>query len=150
MRWRFFDQLTALHEASSGYGVCYVDLDRFKEVNDTHGHHVGDAVLEQVAAMLVAASGPDHMVARLGGDEFAVVVPSADSDVVAAVAAGVVEAFTAGVQVEDVAHNVGASVGVAIGHASPDQVVADADAALYLAKREGRGTWRAAGRSGSA
>ncbi|MGB3055604.1 MAG: GGDEF domain-containing protein [Acidimicrobiales bacterium] len=149
-RAQFFDQLSQLHETSGGYGVCYVDLDRFKEVNDTHGHHVGDAVLEQVAAMLVAASGPEHMVARLGGDEFAVVIPSADSNVAAAVAASVVEAFTAGVQVEDVAHDVGASVGVAIGHASPDQVVADADAALYLAKREGRGTWRGAGRSASA
>ena len=69
----------ALHQADAHaamLGVMMLDLDRFKEVNDTLGHPAGDLLLRQAAARLQASAGPDAIVARMGGDEFAIVTPN--------------------------------------------------------------------------
>jgi diguanylate cyclase (GGDEF)-like protein/PAS domain S-box-containing protein len=143
-RARFFDRLAELHATGAPYGVCYLDVDRFKRVNDTHGHQAGDAVLRQVADTLVRVVQRADVVARLGGDEFAVVCDTGDPEAMSEVAAAVVEAFRPGVEVDGVVHDVGVSIGVAAGPDPPDELVAAADAALYDAKRDGRGTWRLA------
>lgn len=143
-RARFFDRLGELHAGGGPVGVCYVDLDNFKRVNDTHGHRTGDAVLLQVAATLVQVAVGAEVVARLGGDEFAVVCATGAMDAVSGVAAMVVAAFADGVEIDGVVHDVAVSVGAAVGTDPPDELLAAADAALYAAKREGRGTWRIA------
>jgi len=143
-RSRFFDLLNARYAAGQASGVCYLDLDRFKAVNDTYGHHVGDEVLRIFTTTLRSVAPAAELIARLGGDEFAVVCGSGDVGAVSAVAAGIVEAFRAGVTVDDLHHDVNVSAGVAVGTDRPDVLVAAADAALYTAKRSGRARWHLA------
>jgi diguanylate cyclase (GGDEF)-like protein len=128
------------------FAVLLIDLDRFKPVNDVHGHAAGNAVLCAIADRLRALVPPDSTVARLGGDEFAALLPyNGDRDALARV----VEQIIAGVrhpipwragQVE-----VGATVGIALAGADdsdPDALLHAADVAMYQGKREGRGAFR--------
>lgn len=144
-RARFFTVLGSLGRAGRPYGVLYIDLDRFKPVNDRLGHVVGDHTLVVCARRLERAAGPDAVTSRLGGDEFAIAVPDVvDDDVLEALAARVVDVLGQPFRIGDHLVEVGASVGVArtSGQDAPDAVVAAADGALYGAKRDGRSTWR--------
>jgi len=118
--------------------VAVVDLDRFKAVNDTDGHQVGDAVLRSVADALRNGVREYDVAARLGGDEFVLVLPGCGPDEALAVA----ERLRRGIGVATAAtHTVTASAGVAVfavHGTEPDELVAAADAALYAAKRAGR------------
>ncbi len=145
-RARFFALLTGLARTGRDYGVLYVDLDRFKPVNDRLGHVVGDHTLVVCARRLERAAGPHAVASRLGGDEFAIAVPDVAADALEALAAQVVDVLGQPFRIGDHLLEVGASVGVALasGDDAPDAVVAAADAALYAAKREGRSTWRRA------
>lgn len=123
--------------------VLYVDLDRFKEVNDTLGHAGGDALLLQVADRLRAnVRGTDH-VARLGGDEFAIVLTSPRAAHAAAeLAARVIGALSAPYEVDGERVTIGTSIGVTLAKdasAHPEQMLREADTALYRAKALGRG-----------
>ena len=123
--------------------VLLIDLDHFKEINDTLGHHVGDDLLRVVASRLVATLRPDDMVARLGGDEFAVLAPNllSSSDALG-VAHRLLEALEAPFEVDAVRLDVQASIGVAHfpEHGSNmDLLLQRADIALYAAK-ETRGS----------
>ena len=130
-----------------GLAVMCLDLDRFKPVNDTLGHPVGDALLRAVADRLRACAREADLVARLGGDEFAVVQEAASSQPADAtgLARRLVEALAAPFEVEGHQVVVGASVGVALVVDAPDDadsLLKCADLALYRAKADGRGTWR--------
>ena len=124
--------------------VLFMDLDRFKPVNDTHGHAAGDELLQQVAQRLARVVRPTDTVARLGGDEFAFVLPGMRESAHAQRSAqAVVDAMlapfqlTGGVQVQ-----VGASVGGTVGLASAamwPELLRRADEMLYVAKAAGRG-----------
>jgi len=122
--------------------VMLMDLDRFKEVNDTLGHHTGDAMLQQIAAQLTQALGTKGSVARLGGDEFAFVIPALTRADVAAVARDILAGGQATVLVEGLRLEVRASLGVAI---VPDHgtdrstLLRRADIAMYHAKTNGTG-----------
>ncbi|GJD95327.1 diguanylate cyclase domain-containing protein [Methylobacterium iners] len=128
--------------------VMLLDLDGFKEVNDSLGHGTGDALLQAVAIRLCACAEADGMVARLGGDEFAVLLPrTADPLRAGAFAASVLEAFREPLQVSGHTFHVGLSIGGALAAAgtdrvAPDELVADADLALYQSKRDGRRCFR--------
>jgi diguanylate cyclase (GGDEF)-like protein/PAS domain S-box-containing protein len=143
-RTRFFDVLTSLVEAAVPYGVLYIDLDRFKPINDTHGHVVGDEVLVHYARRLEHAARGQDTVARFGGDEFAIACPNVDEEALESIAARVVASLAEPVHVGSLLLDAGASVGCAVGaaKADPDTVIAAADTALYEAKRAGRGVWR--------
>lgn len=145
-RGRFFTGLGELAGAGRPYGVLYVDLDRFKPVNDRLGHDVGDHTLVVCARRMERAVAEGDLVARLGGDEFAIACPDVDAATLEARAARVVEALGQPFRIGEHLVDVGASVGVARseGHDAPDVVVAAADTALYEAKRAGRSTWRRA------
>ncbi|GAA5041676.1 diguanylate cyclase (GGDEF)-like protein [Thermocatellispora tengchongensis] len=122
-------------------GLFLLDLDRFKEVNDTLGHPVGDRLLQIVAHRLSHSVRPGDVVARLGGDEFAVLLPSV-RDAVAAreVAARLRVALTEPVRLEGMTFDLDASVGIALhpDHAPDFELLLQrADVAMYLAK-EGR------------
>lgn len=123
--------------------VLLLDLDRFKEINDSLGHATGDAILTEVAARLMETAGEDEIVARLGGDEFALFVPSAES--MAAVgrrAEGILVSLERPFGLEGLSVDIGASIGIALypTHGADAQtLVQRADVAMYVAKDEHRG-----------
>ena len=123
--------------------LLFVDLDRFKMVNDAAGHTTGDVVLRQAAARIRASVGPEDEVYRLAGDEFVVLCPSsADDSAAEATAAQVVAAFGPPFVVGALEWFLGASVGIAIGvpgdSAGADRLLRNADLAMYEAKRDGQ------------
>jgi diguanylate cyclase (GGDEF)-like protein/PAS domain S-box-containing protein len=124
--------------------LLLLDLDRFKDVNDTLGHDAGDALLREVARRLRAGVREGDTVARLGGDEFALVLPRvADAAAAAAVAAELVRAVAEPVARAGGGIHTGASVGVTLSPddgREPGQLLKNADIALYRAKAAGRGT----------
>ena len=149
-RTRFHTRLgearSRLERNREGFAVLAVDLDRFKHVNDTLGHPIGDALLQKVAERLQSAVRPTDTVARLGGDEFAVIQGNV-SDVIGAevLAKRIVDLLGRAYIVEGHLINIGASVGVAIAPADgadPDILLKNADLALYRAKTDGRDTFR--------
>jgi diguanylate cyclase (GGDEF)-like protein len=145
-RRRFEDELGARLAETRRYGtsgaLLVLDLDRFKPINDEHGHAAGDAMLKAVAATLRATVRATDIVARLGGDEFAVVLPHTSVEGAATCAAKIIEGIGAlRVTFAGVALGVGVSIGIASFQGSGDALAA-ADAALYDAKRAGRGRFR--------
>jgi diguanylate cyclase (GGDEF)-like protein/PAS domain S-box-containing protein len=148
-RAAFFERLEALFEdpaPGARIGLCYVDLDGFKVINDSLGHEAGDQLLAAVADRLGAALTPmGHLVARLGGDEFVVLLESCRGEQQAVgVAKAVLAALAKPVPVGDHQLSVGASVGVlerTVATTTPMAAVRAADLTLYRAKEEGRGRW---------
>lgn len=124
--------------------LAMLDLDRFKLVNDSLGHHAGDQLLREVAERLSACVGPDGTLARLGGDEFVAILPTVDADVDAELAA---ERLLAGLdapfELEGRRFWVRGSIGLALAEPgqSANDLLANADAAVYSAKQRGRGRW---------
>lgn len=119
-----------------------IDLDRFKDINDTFGHHVGDHVLCEVARRIAQSLRPQDDVARLGGDEFAVHLSSGDPVAAQRVAERLLDAIGEPVVLDGVDLEVGASIGIAIApdHGrSFDELMRHADVAMYRAKAEHRG-----------
>jgi diguanylate cyclase (GGDEF)-like protein len=135
-----------LVERPASAAVVFVDLDRFKEVNDTLGHVVGDQLLVTVARRLTGLVRTDDLVARLGGDEFTVLLRSVGSDQeLAEVAQRVCEALGEPVVLDGSVVETPPSVGaVRIGstYATVRDVLRDADAAMYAAKKAGGGRFR--------
>ena len=122
-------------------GLMIMDLDHFKEINDTLGHPVGDLILQEVARRLAAAIDNQGMTARLGGDEFAVILPSADHARCSEMASFIARALEREFQVGGHKLYVGGSVGVAMypDHGTEVSVLMrHADVAMYLAKHTGR------------
>ena len=120
------------------FGLLLIDLDRFKPINDTHGHQVGDQVLQIVAERLRNLVRGDCAVARLGGDEFAILTePDSDTSGLGIMAQRVVEKISAPITIGAATLSVGASVGVAVypdDSSSNDGLLSRADAAMYRAK----------------
>ncbi len=122
--------------------VLFVDLDRFKLVNDTFGHLEGDAVLREVAERIKATVRPSDLPARLGGDEFVVCAPALrDPADAVQIAERLVEALQVPVASDGQTIVIGASVGIAFARddSDPDQLLRDSDHAVYRAKERGRG-----------
>ncbi|MEZ0491080.1 putative bifunctional diguanylate cyclase/phosphodiesterase [Kineococcus sp. TBRC 1896] len=131
-RREFLLRLGQQSHSGAGFGVLLLDLDRFKEVNDQHGHAVGDELLAATAVRLEGALPPGALLARLGGDEFAAIVPGCGAEEAVAVASSLLTAI-----------EVGASVGVATSTGadplSGTELLRRADAAMYAAKSTGQG-----------
>ena len=128
----------ALLEPGSRTAVMFLDIDRFKVVNDTMGHAAGDALLVEVAHRLLAAAGPEAPVARLGGDEFVVLCHGVDRETVAQLGERIRLTIAAPVQVLGRPCHVSASIGIAIADQSGGlDLLQGADMAMYIAKRFG-------------
>ena len=141
------DRLEQAIAAGGAAAVLCLDLDRFKEVNDTLGHPVGDALLRAVTGRLRACARGKDVVARLGGDEFAVVLPApaGTPEGAAGFAGRALEALAEPFLIEGHQLLAGASVGIAVAPADgadADTLLRRADMALYRAKAEGRAAWR--------
>jgi diguanylate cyclase (GGDEF)-like protein len=142
---RYFDEFVGLlahrRRAGDGLGILMVDIDRFKALNDTHGHATGDAVLRAVGGAIVSAVRDDDVPARYGGEEFVVLLRNPGPGV----AVEVGERIRAAIRGLDLrrlgVHQLSVSVGVAVAD-GPDQpietLIDSADRALYRAKRAGR------------
>jgi diguanylate cyclase (GGDEF)-like protein len=128
---------------SGGRFACMIlDLDRFKEINDTLGHNIGDEVLREIASRLARGLRESDTVARLGGDEFAILLPSANVREATRIASKLLHLLEEPVVIGQHSFAVGASIGVAL---FPDhgeraaQLMQRADVAMYVAKRNGNG-----------
>ncbi|WP_457425283.1 putative bifunctional diguanylate cyclase/phosphodiesterase [Roseateles sp. P5_E7] len=145
-RAHFYAQLNrhcAFSQRQGGrFALMFIDLDRFKPINDAFGHEAGNAVLQEFARRLQALAPPPARVGRLGGDEFAVLVPdSGDERALAVLVDGVLAAASRPFVYEDAVLNVSASVGVSRfpenGVTGPE-LLRSADAAMYRVKQNGR------------
>ncbi|MGA2890512.1 MAG: EAL domain-containing protein [Terracidiphilus sp.] len=144
----FLDRLSLaftrrLRRSDQNCGVLFLDLDHFKEINDTLGHAAGDQLLKLVAERLRTALRPQDTAARLGGDEFAILVENilSISDI-EIVAGRVLREMQREFEVCGRSIHSGASIGVAMAgpeHAAPEMLIRDADFAMYRAKQEGGG-----------
>jgi diguanylate cyclase (GGDEF)-like protein len=130
----------------SAMAVVYLDLDGFKQINDTLGHGAGDVLLKMVAGRLVATVREEDTVARLGGDEFIVALWNVrGADYAAAVASKVIEAVSQPYDIEGRTASITISAGVGvypIHGEDADTLMKSADLALYAAKRAGKNACR--------
>ena len=129
-------------DASQGFAVVFLDLDRFKVVNDSLGHIAGNTLLREVARRLRATVRPDDLVARLGGDEFAILLHHVQQpDDAEAMAERLLQALAVPMLINGTEVVPSASIGVTfsdLGYRTADEVLRDADLAMYAAKAKGR------------
>ncbi|WP_139379444.1 diguanylate cyclase [Zoogloea sp. LCSB751] len=143
---RLQQAIARAHRNHTSVAVLFIDLDRFKPINDKYGHAAGDELLRQVARRLENCLRDEDTVARLGGDEFIAVLPDLQiADFPNRVAEKIVsvlsEPHRLGAHIVDVSCSVGVSLFPADGD-NPGKLIAAADAAMYGAKQAGRGTWQ--------
>ncbi len=121
--------------------LLLIDLDEFKEINDTFGHGRGDVLLAQVARLLLECAAGKGLVARMGGDEFLIILEDAQALPVEALAQTIVDRLSAEQLLADIDQTVGASIGIAVypeDAADSEALLANADIAMYQAKEAGR------------
>ncbi len=144
----FNERLAAAVEVSrndsrAGFAVMYLDLDRFKIVNDSLGHPAGDQLLKDVAGRLRRCVRPADLVARLGGDEFAILFENfAEQNDILCLAERVLRALEEPVRINGTDVRPAASIGITfsdMGYREPGEVLRDADMAMYKAKADGKG-----------
>ncbi len=146
----FYDRLrhgiSQAKRDKSGVTLLYMDLDGFKKVNDTHGHHAGDLLLKGVAARLSHCVRESDTVSRLGGDEFTVILNGMHKpEDVAGVAEKIIHAIAAPFDLEGIEAHIGISIGIARYSEeanNEDDLVKQADQAMYKAKMAGKNTYR--------
>jgi len=126
--------------------VLFLDLDRFKYVNDSLGHHCGDILLQQASERLLECVRKTDTVARFGGDEFAVLLEDMkQTGIVISISERILAALETPFDLEGKQADVSCSIGAVLlneGYQDPDKVLQDVDAAMYAAKAEGKGQWR--------
>ncbi len=141
MRDRVNQLIAASHHERREFALLFIDLDNFKNVNDSLGHHVGDLALQTIAGRLRASVREVDTVARMGGDEFVVVLPEAGAELARAAARKIIGEVTNGFGVDLHKITMTASVGIAVfpkDGGNIDLILKNAELALYQAKRKGK------------
>ena len=136
------DNLLAVGDET--FAIMQLDLDHFKSINDEHGHHAGDAVLQRVAQVLKAEVRGRDVAARIGGDEFVLLIRGDDDEEkLNAVADRIITRLQQPLEIDGTEFRIGTSIGTTrsslYGRPDTDQMLRDADEALYASKRQGRG-----------
>jgi diguanylate cyclase (GGDEF)-like protein len=146
MSTRLATILTAFRSAKRSCALLMLDLDRFKQVNDTLGHPAGDDLLKQVAQRLQRIVSSPAEIGRLGGDEFQIIIPDVDDrGKLGELAQRIIQMVSQPYSIEGARAIIGTSIGIAIAPydgIEPDELVKSADLALYAAKGGGRGQYR--------
>ncbi len=146
MRQVLDSTLQAFAHQNRPCAILLIDLDRFKQVNDTLGHPAGDALLKQVAERLVKIVDDKEKICRLGGDEFQIILPdSEDRGAIGDLAAHIIASLSQPYSVEGARCVIGASIGIAVSPydgVTSEELIRNADLALYAAKGGGRGRFR--------
>lgn len=128
------------------FAVLFIDLDRFKTINDTFGHHIGDSLLMEVAGRLKQPLRESDVVARLGGDEFVILLQHITQKTQIEVVAGhIMASLSAGMNIQGRHCQVSCSIGISLyGHDATDEsdLMQHADAAMYIAKQEGKNNFQ--------
>jgi diguanylate cyclase (GGDEF)-like protein len=149
-RTLFLDRLEQVmihaHRNLARFALMFLDLDDFKEINDSYGHLAGDEVLREVARHLERCVRESDTVARLGGDEFMIILSDLKHrDEPGVVARKLLEAFGRPIHLKEFSCQVGVSIGVSIypdDATEAEELIAHADAAMYQAKQEGKNNYR--------
>ncbi len=138
--------LAAYKTAKRSCALMMMDLDKFKQVNDTMGHPAGDELLRQVAERLIAIVGDRGEIGRLGGDEFQVMLPDIDDrGTLGDLAEKIIQMLSSPYQIDGKRAIIGASVGISVAPydgVEAEEIIEAADLSLYAAKNSGRGTYR--------
>ncbi len=138
------------HDSNFGYALLFLDIDGFKLVNDSQGHHAGDLLLRELGERLRETIVPPSLIARVGGDEFLVLLHGSNNPLVMeqqaqTIAADVAAALSRRINIAGRQWQMNSSVGIVIGgtgYRLADEVLRDADIAMYAAKTEGRGGYK--------
>ncbi len=144
-RDRIQQALLAADRGDTNMAVLFLDLDRFKFINDSLGHHVGDGLLQEVAKRVSGCLREVDTVGRLGGDEFLVVLPETDGDGAAHVAQKILDTLADSAMIDGHPLTISSSIGVAIYPLDGTDIVTlmkNADSAMYHAKQAGRGAYQ--------
>jgi diguanylate cyclase (GGDEF)-like protein len=139
------DAAIASHERGAPFAILYLDLDRFKDLNDTLGHGAGDQLLCAVGERIASALREVDTIARLGGDEFAIVIAdTAGAESLARIAERLISDVAKPLIIDEQTIVAGVSIGIAVASegTTAESLLAEADLALYEAKDAGRGTYR--------
>ena len=144
-RSHFYDCLNAecakATQKQLQFGLVFIDLDRFKPINDAYGHEAGNAVLREFARRLQVLAGPHCLAGRLGGDEFALLVPDSGTPQLARLADQVLQAARTPIEYSGISLSISASIGISRfpdnGHTGPE-LLRSADSAMYRVKQNGR------------
>tara|TARA_R110000796_G_scaffold205698_1_gene321665 strand:+ start:2255 stop:4462 length:2208 start_codon:yes stop_codon:yes gene_type:complete len=143
---RLTGMLGAFQATNRSCAIMMLDLDRFKQVNDTMGHAAGDELLQQVAKRMREIIGDSGEIGRLGGDEFQVILPDMDDrGKLGELAEKIVQLVSKPYPIDDKSATIGTSIGIAISPydgVEKDELVRSSDLALYAAKNSGRGQYR--------
>ncbi len=141
---RLSQELAHANRERYGLGLLFIDLDHFKNINDTQGHSAGDQLLQQAAQRLTSCVRETDTVARLGGDEFTVILSKiADPKDVNFIARQIQERFSIPMNIDNREHFVSASIGITIypdDGSNTEELLMNADTAMYQAKKCGRGS----------
>ncbi|HEV3354646.1 MAG TPA: EAL domain-containing protein [Acidimicrobiales bacterium] len=141
----FTDRVAHAHARHGRHGgqsaVLFLDLDDFKVINDSFGHNAGDALLAGVAERLALCVRPEDTVSRFGGDEFAILLEDSDEGEAVRVAFRIGEQLSRPFEVLGHDLRVRVSMGIATGSGDPEEVIANADAAMYSVKGQGKGSY---------
>lgn len=141
-RDRLEQEIKKAHRAAQSVALLFIDLDQFKEVNDTLGHHVGDALLIEAAHRICACVRDSDTVARLGGDEFTIILSElSDTSCVGRIAQNIIQTLSQAFTLGDEVVYISASIGITFyptDALDADNLLKNADQAMYVAKNEGR------------
>ncbi|WP_024851046.1 EAL domain-containing protein [Hydrogenovibrio kuenenii] len=142
---RLKQNITSAEQSHNQVALLFIDLDHFKNINDTLGHYVGDQLLMEVGHRIAELLSPDYLLARQGGDEFIVAMPNANENEVAHLAESILKSVSSEMLLENLNLQITPSIGISIfpqDGTDADSLLKNADTAMYQAKRDGRNTYR--------
>ena len=145
-RTRFHERLTETlqlaKEKEETFAVLFIDLDRFKNINDTLGHRVGDLLLIAVSERLLETIGQDDIVSRIGGDEYVILLPNSDEEKAADIAKRIIDQLSSSFTFGNYEMYITPSIGISIFPKDGEDLLKNADAAMYQAKIQGKNNFQ--------